>query len=216
MDIKKIPLLKQPREKLLHNGAGSLSDIELLAVILGKGTKTLPVMKLSEKILSIMDNKNATINSLLKVKGIGKAKATLLMAAIEFARRRIKPNGIVIKTAKDVLPLISHYAERKQECLICITLNGGNEVISVRLITIGLVNQTQIHPREVLSDAISDRATAIIIAHNHLSHNIFPSEEDKNVTRKIKSASNLLGIKLLDHIIFNQSEHYSFLENGCL
>jgi DNA repair protein RadC len=98
--------------------------------------------------------------------------------------------------------------------LICISVNGANEVITSRVVSVGLVNKTQVHPREVFADPITDRASAIIVAHNHPVGGLTPSKEDIEVTRRLKAAGETLGIRLLDHVIFNQKGYYSFLENG--
>jgi DNA repair protein RadC len=113
-----------------------------------------------------------------------------------------------------VLPLIRHYADRKQEHFICVSLNGANEVIATRVVSVGLVNKTQVHPREVFADSITDRATAVIVAHNHPSGSLEPSREDFEITDRIKSPGEVLGIRLLDHIVFNQKGYYSFCEKG--
>ncbi len=122
----------------------------------------------------------------LTVSGIGEAKATTIAAAFEFVRRRIRPDGLKITSPLDVVPLLQHYSDRKQEHFICISVNGANEVIQVRVITIGLVNQSQVHPREVFADVIAERATSIIVAHNHPSGNVKPSQEDINITKTIE------------------------------
>ena len=114
----------------------------------------------------------------------------------------------------DVLTLIQHMADRKQEHFLCISLNGAYEVIAVRTVSVGLVNKTQVHPREVFADPITDRATAIIVAHNHPTGNLTPSKDDIVITRQLKSAGETLGIKLLDHIIFSHKGYYSLMENG--
>jgi DNA repair protein RadC len=116
----------------------------------------------------------------------------------------------------DVLPLIRHYADRKQEHFICISINGANEVITTRVVSVGLVNKTQVHPREVFADPITDRASAIIVAHNHPVGDLAPSKDDLEITKQLKSAGEILGIKLLDHMIFNQRDHYSFMEHNTL
>lgn len=156
------------------------------------------------------------LEALQKIEGVGPAKATIVAAALEFARRRIRPEGFKINFPADVLPLIQHYADRKQEHFLCISLNGSNEVIAVRVISVGLVNKTQAHPREVFADAITDRASTVIVAHNHPSGGVNPSKEDVEITRQLKSAGEILGIKLLDHIIFNNKGYHSFLENDTL
>ncbi len=214
--IKDIPRNERPREKLLEHGASYLSDRELLAIILGKGTKKTDVLSLSKKIVKIIDEKGLdfTAQDIIGIDGIGIAKAASISAAFEFVRRRIKPEGLKIKHPADVLPLIQHYGDRKQEHFICVSINGANEVMNVRVITIGLVNKSHVHPREVFADVISERASAVIVAHNHPSGQLSPSEEDIQITRQLKEAAKILGLNLLDHIIFNAKGHYSFAEKG--
>ena len=195
-----------------------MSDQELLAVLLGKGTPGMDVMTLAGKIARVMDEKGLDVQckDLREFEGVGDAKATLLLAAIEFARRRIKPEGVKIQTPADLLPQIRHYADRKQEHFLCATINGANEVINVRVISIGLIDRSPVHPREVFADAVFDRACAIIVAHNHPSGALVPSPSDLDVTRQLKAAGEVVGINLLDHIIFNRSGYFSFLESGVL
>ncbi len=215
--IKKLtdlPKLDRPREKLQTKGAEGLSDLELLAILLGSGIKGHDVMTVANRILKVLDANNGKPNLevLQKIEGVGPAKATLIVASLELARRRIRPEGLKITFPTDVLPLISHFADRKQEHFICISINGANEVITSRVISVGLVNKTQVHPREVFADPITDRASAIIVAHNHPVGSLTPSKEDIEVTKRLKTAGETLGIELLDHIIFNQKGYYSFLE----
>jgi DNA repair protein RadC len=173
-------------------------------------------MTVAGRILRVLDANNGKPNleDLQKIEGVGLAKATLIVAALELARRRIRPEGLKITFPTDVLPLISHFADRKQEHFICISVNGANEVITTRVVSVGLVNKTQAHPREVFADPISDRASGIIVAHNHPVSSLTPSKEDIEVTRRLKASGETLGIRLLDHIIFNQKGYYSFLEHG--
>jgi DNA repair protein RadC len=214
--ISEIPKSDRPREKLQLKGAGALSDIELLAILLGSGTKEHDVMEVAERILKVVDGDkgNVSIEELQRIEGIGLAKATLIAAALEFSRRRIRPEGVKITFPADVLPLIRHYADRKQEHFLCISINGANEVITTRVISVGLVNKTQVHPREVFADPITDRASSIIVAHNHPSGALIPSKEDLEITKQLKSTGEIVGIKLLDHIIFNGKGYYSLLEKG--
>ncbi|MBW2647289.1 MAG: DNA repair protein RadC [Deltaproteobacteria bacterium] len=216
--ITDIPKLDRPREKLQSKGAEALSDLELMAVLLGRGVEGHDVFSVSTRVLKIMDAANGrpSLDELQKIEGVGPAKASLISAALEFARRRIRPEGLKISFPPDVLPLIQHYGDRKQEHFICISLNGANEVIASRVVSVGLVNKTQVHPREVFADAIADRASAIIIAHNHPSGEPKPSKEDIQITEQLKTAGKTLGIKLLDHIIFNQKSYFSFLDDGKL
>jgi DNA repair protein RadC len=212
--IKDIPQFERPREKLLKQGASFLSDQELLAVILGKGTQKDDVLSLSKKIVKIIDTKGLsfTAHDMINVDGIGTAKAASIAAAFEFVRRRIKPAGMKIQFPADVLPLIQHYADRNQEHFLCVSINGANEVMGIRVVTIGLVNKTHVHPREVFADVISERASAVIVAHNHPQGELRPSAEDIQITRQLNEAAKILGLSFLDHIIFNTRGYYSFAE----
>jgi len=214
--ISEIPKKDRPREKLQQKGAKALSDLELMAILLGRGTKKHDVLSVADKILKVLESNKriASLDELQKIEGVGLAKATLIAAAFEFTRRRIRPEGLKISFPADALPLIQHYADRKQEHFICISINGANEVITSRVVSVGLVNRTQVHPREVFADPITDRASAIIVAHNHPSGGLTPSKEDIEITKQLKAAGETLGIKLLDHIIFHQRGYYSFLEHG--
>lgn len=216
--IKDLPLSERPRERLLQTGAQQLSDQELLAVLLGRGTAKQDVLSLSRQLIKTIDQYGIELQAsdLLSIEGIGPAKAALLAAAFEFVRRRIRPEGLKVGQPTDVLPIVQHYADRKQEHMLCISLNGAHEVLNVRVVTIGLVDQTHVHPREVFADVIAERASAVIIAHNHPSGQLEPSQDDRFVTQQIKVAGELLGIALLDHIIFTSKGHYSFAEHGAL
>ena len=216
--IDQIPKHDRPREKLLVKGSGALSDQELLAILLGKGTPQMDVMTLAGKVTRVMDERglDVRVDDLTSFEGIGQAKAALVLAAIEYARRRIKPEGLKITTPSDVLPLIRHFADRRQEHFLSITINGANEVLNVRVVSIGLVDRSPVHPREVFADALADRASGIVVAHNHPAGNLEPSEADLYITLQLRQAGEIMGIELLDHIIFNRNAYYSFLEAGNL
>ena len=216
--IQDIPEQDRPREKLLRKGAAALSDQELLAVLLGKGTPGMDVMKLAEKLAKVIDEKGLRVRAedLCEFEGVGDAKAALVLAALEFARRRIKPEGAKIESPADLLPHVRHYADRKQEHFLCAGINGANEILNIRVVSIGLIDRTPVHPREVFGDALADRASAIIVAHNHPSGTLEPSPFDVEITKQLKEAGTVLGIALLDHIIFNRTAYFSFLEEGRL
>jgi DNA repair protein RadC len=216
--IKDIPEQDRPREKLLRSGAAALSDQELLAVLLGKGTHDMDVMTLAGKLAKVIDRRGLGVvaDDLREFGGARDAKAALLLAALEFARRRIMPDGLRIETPADLLPHIRHYADRKQEHFLCASINGANEIIHIRIVSIGLVDRSPVHPREVFADPLVDRASAIIIAHNHPAGSLEPSAADVEITKQIKAAGAVVGISLLDHIIFNRSDYFSFLEAGKL
>lgn len=216
--ILDIPKQDRPREKLLRKGAAALSDQELMAVLLGRGTPGMDVMALAGKLARVIDEKGLGVRAedLTGFDGVGEAKATLILAAIEFSRRRIKPEGEKIVTPADLLPHVRQYADRKQEHFLCASLNGANEILNIRIVSIGLIDRAPVHPREVFADALVDRASAIIVAHNHPHGDLEPSPADVEVTAQLKAAGAVVGIALLDHIIFNRSGYYSFLEKGCL
>lgn len=175
-------------------------------------------MTLAEKLIPVIDKKGfrLTAEDLIKFKGIGDAKAAIVLAAIEFTRRRIKPEGFKINSPEDILPHIRHYADRKQEHFLCASINGANEVMNIRVVSIGLVNTTQVHPREVFADPLMDRASAVIVAHNHPSGDLIPSKSDISVTKRLISAGNILGIRFLDHVIFNKKSYHSFKEHAAI
>lgn len=216
--IQDIPELDRPREKLLRKGAAALTDQELIAVLLGKGMPGMGVMTLASKLARVIDQKGLSVQAedLSGFSGVGNAKAAILLAAIEFARRRIKPEGAKIQTPADFLPHVRHYADRKQEHFLCATINGANEILNIRVVSIGLIDRTPVHPREVFADALADRASTVIVAHNHPSGPLTPSSADVEATKQIKQAGQIVGIELLDHIIFNRHGYYSFLEEGRL
>lgn len=216
--IQDLPEHDRPREKLKKKGAQALSDVELMAIIVGSGTKSMDVMTLASQLLKVLDGAGPapSLHRLCEVPGVGSAKACLVVAALEFARRRIRPRGVKIAFPPDVYPLIRHVADRHQEHFLSVSLNGANEVIAVRTVSVGLVNRALVHPREVYADPITDRASAVIVAHNHPSGNLAPSQDDLDVTRQLQEAGKIIGIRLLDHLIFDQNNYYSLLEKGRL
>jgi len=206
------------RERILRDGPRSLSDRELLAVVLGSGCAGRSVAALATDVQSIIDQGTPDLNLILleQLSGMGSAKVCSIAAAMELGRRYYAIRDSRITMPKDVFPLISHFADRKQEYFICISLNGAHEVISARRVTQGLVNRTVVHPREIYADPITDRACAIVVAHNHPSGNIEPSNEDVDITHRLREAGDILGIPLLDHIVFSASAYYSFVEHGLI
>jgi len=218
--MKKIAELAKsdrPREKLQAKGAQALSDLELLAILLGSGVQGADVLTVAGRLLKQLDRgEPRSVAELQTIAGIGPVKATLIVAALEFARRRIRPEGLKVTQPADVLPLVGYLAARKQEHFVAVSLNGAHEVIASRVITVGLANSTQVHPREVFCDPITDRACALIVAHNHPSGALQPSAEDLAITQRLKAAGQTLGIQLLDHVIFSTAGHYSLVEHGQL
>jgi len=185
--------------------------------MLGSGSHGYNVRTVASQVLPVLDtDEDANLTRLQEVPGIGPSKAYLLAAALEFSRRRIKPEGIRIRKASDVVPLLNHLLDRPQEHVISISLSGAHEVIKIRTVSIGLLTSCPIHPREVFVGPIMDRAFSVILAHNHPSGDPTPSEEDKKVTQQLALAASTLGIRLLDHIVVARRGFYSFQEAGIL
>lgn len=217
--LSEIERQDRPREKMELKGAGSLSDLELIMLLVSSGTAERPLNEVSSELLTLLDkSEEPDYKSICAIKGLGRAKSSQILAALELGRRRMKKYGIgpSISSPGDIFREVRHYATRDQEQFIVLVLNGAHEVLNVFVATVGLVNKTLVHPREIFSDAIQRRGTAIAIAHNHPSGKLDPSEDDVNVTKRILISGDILGIKVLDHIIFSPSSYYSFLEHGLM
>lgn len=216
VSIKELPQAERPRERLQEHCPLALSDLELLSLLIGSGTSRNPANKVAEQLLFLLDKTSGdaeiSIEQLTSIDGMGLAKATLIIAALELGRRRLPSKRKQIVFPSDVYPLVRHYAGRPQECFLSVSLNGAHEVISINVVSIGLINHTLVHPREVFATPLRERATAIIIAHNHPSGILKPSTEDLSVTKRLVKAGDLLGIKVLDHLIFSDEGYRSMLE----
>lgn len=207
----------RPRERLERLGIEALTDKELVMLVIGSGTVRRPVDEISEDLLELLDRTpEAKTEDIMLISGLGRAKASAIEAALELGRRRSHKKPRSITSPEDIYREIRHYSSREQESLVVVLLNGAHEAIGTFVATIGLLNKTIVHPREVFAPAISKRAAAVAIAHNHPSGNIEPSNDDKEVTLRLAEAGQILGIKLLDHIIFTEDRFYSFLEHGLL
>lgn len=209
-------LADKPREKILDRGPEALQDWELAALLLGTGTKKRNVMELAQDLVDRMDQKNnrLSLNDLLEISGIGQAKAGIFLAAMELARRKLYPVQRNISNPRELMPFLDQYRDRQQECFFVISLTGANEIQKIRMVSQGTINRTLVHPREVFADLIAERAASALIAHNHPSGNLYPSPEDREITKRLRKAGELLGIDVLDHIIFSQRGYFSFLEHG--
>ena len=207
----------KPRERLERLGIEALTDKELVMLVIGSGTVRRPVDKISEDLLELLDRTpEAKTEDIMLISGLGRAKASAIEAALELGRRRSHKKPRSITSPEDIYREIRHYSSREQESLVVVLLNGAHEAIGTFVATIGLLNKTIVHPREVFAPAISKRAAAVAIAHNHPSGNIEPSNDDKEVTFRLAEAGQILGIKLLDHLVFTEDRFYSFLEHGLL
>ena len=211
-----LPQEDRPREKLLKKGPSALSDMELLAILLNTGIRGKNVKMLADELLELLDKNNdiPSIKELSSIPGLGLSKASAVAAMLEFGRRRYGSLSVCIKQPSDIFTLVRHYADRKQERFISLSLNGAHEVLAVRVVTIGLVNRTIVHPREVFADLIQDRAAAFCVAHNHPSGQLCSSVEDEEVTARLQEAAAILGIQFIDHLVFSETDWWSFRQNG--
>ncbi|MEX0802831.1 MAG: DNA repair protein RadC [Candidatus Binatia bacterium] len=216
--IKDLPQHSRPREKLKEKGASALTDEELVTAILGMGTAGVDVRTISKQVAGLLrEHKEAlTIDHLFEVPGMGLAKAAQILSAFELARRHLVKETVTISCAKDLLPLLTDIIAKQQEYFICISLNGANEMIEKRVVTIGLLDKSPVHPREVFADVIADRAAAVIFAHNHPSGDIQPSDADLHLQEQLTEAGKILGIRVLDHVIVSRKGYYSFQESGLI
>ena len=205
------------REKLRRFGPNYLKDSDLAALILGTGTREVPLLSISERVVSILDScrPENIMERLENLSGVGPGKAAALAAACELGRRYCGYGKKQIEEARDLIPFILHYSDRKQEHFVCVSFSGAHEIIAIRTVSVGLLNKTLVHPREVFADPIADRAAAVIVCHNHPSGNVSPSDEDIETTWRLFEAGEILGIRLLDHIITAaDGSYFSFVEHG--
>jgi DNA repair protein RadC len=215
----------RPREKLISKGTNSLSDAELLAILISSGTKDKSAVDLGRELLLIANNNlntlgKLTISDLTKLRGIGLARAVTIAAALELGRRRKLaevPEMFQIKCSKDVFELLSPVlSDLPHEEFWILFLNRSNRVINRMKLSQGGISGTVTDVRMVMKKAIEYLASGIIVCHNHPSGNLNPSESDTRITQKIKEAGNIMDIQLLDHLIVSEKDYYSFAENGLL
>ncbi len=213
-----LPRVDRPREKLLARGPAALSNEELLAVLLGSGTRRMGILDLAARVLRSLEGRlgSASPEELVQLPGLGQAKACQIVAAFELARRELSRPRVVIEHAADALPYLESIRAQRQEHFVCLSLNGAHEVLASRVVTIGLLDQNQVHPREVFADPIADRAAAILVAHNHPSGTLAASPEDVALTARLARAGELLGIRLLDHVVVTRDGYLSLKSAGHL
>jgi DNA repair protein RadC len=215
-NLEKLRREDKPREKLLYKGVESLKAYELLAILLGSGTKGKDVLKLSKEIVKLLEEglEKLSLEKLTNIHGLGNVKAMQILAAIELSRRYLVKENIKISNAKDAYMQLLEYVPKKQEHFVLFTLDGAHCLIEKRVVFVGTLNSSLVHPREVFAHAIADRAASIIIAHNHPSGQCFPSVADRQATQRLKETSEVIGIELLDHLIVTADGYYSFDEKG--
>lgn len=223
--IKDLPLSERPREKLYSHGVEALSNAELLAIIIRTGNSEDSAIDLSRKILSMDDRgiaylADVQLQELIQVKGIGNSKACQILAAIEFGKRinRRGPIDKVKVTSPQVLAdlLIQEMRYLSKEIFKIAILDTKNQILSIEDISIGTLNASIVHPRDVFKIAIKKNANSIILVHNHPSGDTTPSNEDISITNRLVDGGNLMGIKVLDHIIIGDNNYLSFKEKNLL
>lgn len=220
--IRDVPNWERPRERLLKEGAQSLSNQELIAIILGTGTKQESVIFLAQRILhhfyGLRLLKEATVEELKKIKGIGDTKAVQLLAALELGSRVHKLRNeerIVIRSPEDVSRfMMEELRFLTQEHFVALYLNSKNHVLQKKTVFIGSLNASIVHPREVFKEALRHSAASIICLHNHPSGDPTPSKEDIEVTKRLVESGKIIGIELLDHIIIGDQKFVSLKEKG--
>jgi len=222
--MKDLPASERPREKLMNHGAESLSNAELLAILLRTGTQEESVMRLAERILieagedGLGGLAHSSIESLMKRKGVGEAKAITIAAALELGKRVAigdSKKRVIIRSSDDIanymMPRL-RYCDR--EHFYAILLNTKNHIIASPLISIGTLSESLVHPRELFKEAINHSSSSIILVHNHPSGDPSPSREDIMMTRRIIEGGRLLDIQILDHVIIGDNTYISLREQG--
>lgn len=215
----------KPREKLLHKGRSILSNAELLAILIGSGTKNETAVALSKRILASSNHNlnelgKVSVKQLMKFKGIGEAKAISIAAALEIGRRRHKEANLVLPKISGsqavfnlLLPIL---ADLPHEEFWILYLNNSNKVMHKAQLSKGGITGTLVDIRLVLKQALELGAVALILVHNHPSGTLKPSEADKKITHKLKKACDSMDIRVLDHVIIGQNEYYSFADNNLI
>lgn len=224
MMIKDVPKSERPRERMLREGPQSLSNQDLIALLLGSGTRSESVIQLSARVIQHFNGlkmlKDASIKELMDIHGIGEAKAVQLRAALELGKR-IKQfpaeDRYVIRSPEDVsLYMMDEMRHLQQEHFVCLYLNTKNQVVHKQTVFIGSLNASIVHPREVFKEAFRYSAASIVCLHNHPSGDPGPSREDIDVTKRLSECGKMLGIELLDHVIIGDKRFCSLKEKGYL
>lgn len=222
--LNELPNEMRPRERMASSGAHQLSDVELLAILLSTGNKETNVLELASNLLKahkgITGLRDLSLSELTQQKGIGVAKATTVLAALELGKRVHNSTAAyraVIENSSDAGILLEsrlRHLDREHFCILL--LSSSKTVIGIETISIGTLNHSLVHPREVFKQAIRHSASTIVLAHNHPSGNCFPSKEDIAVTERLVEAGKIIGIDVIDHIIVGEDSYYSFHENDLL
>ena len=222
LKIKEIPQDERPRERLLCYGVEQLSNEELLAILLKTGTRDMSAKVLASYLLKEIGNiselQHTSYQVLAQMKGIGRAKACTLLSAVELGKRVLQKKSILYQKFTDAYQVASYYQDKighfKQEYFICIYLDVSKKLIHEKVLFIGTLNRSLVHPREVFKEAYQVSASSIICVHNHPSGEVLPSKEDVLFTSQLVKVGKMLGIEVIDHIIIGEDKYYSFFENN--
>jgi len=214
--IRELPKVERPREKLIQKGTQNLKDEELLAILLRTGVEGKSAIQTAKQILNKYSKKRLlrlSYEDLIKIKGIGPAKACTILAAIELVKRALKIGEETlpkIQSIKDVIAQFSYLREKTREHLAALYLNARNEVVFKKHIFVGTLDANIAHPREIFEQALTNHASAVILVHNHPSGDPEPSKADLEITKRIVEAGKIMGIDVLDHIIITKNKVFSF------
>jgi len=220
--VKDLPKHKQPREKLIEKGPQNLRDEELLAILLRTGREGKNVVEMSREILIKFPMKRLLamdLEAMVKVKGINVAKATTLLAGFELTKRaleKFEDNLPILDSPRKVVDQLMEIRNKKKEHLLALYVNSRNQMIAREIISVGTLNCSLVHPREVFEPAVRQSAAGIIVAHNHPSGSLEPSVEDKTITKQLVQAGEILGVDLIDHVIVTGSGYVSMKEENLL
>ncbi len=216
--MMQIPALDRPREKLQRKGAAALSDFELLEVLIGTGAAGADVSQIARQVQKLFQKgtQAVTFDALMGLHGVSTARAGKIMAALELARRHLVKDVEPLKTMSEIVAHLDDIRSKQQEYLVALSLDGGQRLIAQRTVTIGTLDTVLAHPREVFAEALMDRAASIIVAHNHPSGQLQPSQNDIALTQQLAASGQLLGVALRDHIILTRTDYFSFRQHHLL
>ena len=210
MKLTKLNKMEFPREKMEKYGAKRLKNFELIAIVLGSGIKGCNVLELARKIEKLITQKsvnNVTLEDLQKIRGLGKAKAIQILAVISLVDRFGRESGVELLSVKDIWNLCADFRSSKKEHIVAFFLDTQQRLIERRIISVGTLDTSLLHPREVFEPALQLSAAGVVLAHNHPSGNLDPSDEDIAITKRVADAGDLLGITLVNHIIVSTGGH---------
>ncbi|MBI9014259.1 MAG: DNA repair protein RadC [Clostridiales bacterium] len=225
MNIKTIPPIERPREKLCHFGVSALTNSELMAIVLQSGSREESAIELGQNIINLFDHgiqglNDVTVEELTAVKGVGIAKACQISAAVELGRRVSKCKINILGKINSPKTVVEYFQEElrhlNKEKFIVVFLNTKNLITSYEVVSVGSLSASIVHPREVFNRAIKKSAASIILIHNHPSGNPTPSREDEAITKRLCNVGEVVGIKILDHIIISEDGYFSFKEMDIL